>query len=169
MIVSQWHCELPSLHCSQCLPLLSPRSLFPAPCCSVPLGLKTDTKRQPRPNIDWVSGPQPSPSARHRAPERPLLFRSYSAAHSRLLAVHAERQTERRRRRESVHKLSEVGQEGDYNRRDSTVTGVRETSSRGQRLRQGNTIQAMESWGGVRTSVSTLRKCQSQKASKRPD
>ncbi|CAB1455465.1 unnamed protein product [Pleuronectes platessa] len=39
-------------------------NLSPAPRCSVPLGLKTDTKRRPRPNIDRVSGPQPAPSAR---------------------------------------------------------------------------------------------------------
>lgn len=45
VIVSQWHCELPHLHCFQCLPLLLPLRLFPAPCCLVPLGLKNGHKK----------------------------------------------------------------------------------------------------------------------------
>lgn len=80
MIVSQWHCELPRSHCSQCLPSLSPLSLFPG---SLPLGsawIKNQAQKgKPRPNIDWTSGPQPLSQA--------PLFRSNSAAHGRLLAV----------------------------------------------------------------------------------
>lgn len=68
---------------------------------------------------------------------------------------------------ESAHILSEVGL-GDYNRRDNTGW-EKNFHIRGQRLWQGDSVQAAESRGGVRTSVSTLRKCQSQKASKRAD
>lgn len=153
MIVSQWHCELPHLHCFQCLPLLFPLRLFPAPCCLVPLGLKTDTKRQPRPNIDWVSGPQPSPSARRKLPERPLLFRSYSEAHSWLLAMPRDRLREGgdRRGRRGCGECAYVIRGGDYNRRDNTV------EKRPHKKPEAMTGKVVESEGGVRTSVSTLR------------
>lgn len=59
---------------------------------------------------------------------------------------------------------------GGYSWRDSTVSGVRETSALEARgCGGGNGVPAAESWGGVRTRVSTPRKCQSQKASKRAD
>ena len=47
--------------------------------------------------------------------------------------------------------------------------GERNFHTGGQRLRHGNRVQAVVSSGGVRTSVSTLRKCQSLKASKRAE
>lgn len=175
MIVSQLHCELPCLHCSQCLPLLSSSQPFPG---SLPLGsawIKNGHKKATTSKY-WLGLRTAALSQRrHRAPERPPLFRSYSAAHSRLFSC-AERQAEGKEETgevavESVHKWSEVGQgEGGYSWRDSTVSGVRETSALEARgCCGGNGVQAAESWGGVRTRVSTLRKCQSQKASKRAD
>lgn len=117
--------------------LAFPSQPFPG---SLPLGSawikKTDTKRRPRPNIDWVSGPQPSPEA-----ER--LKGRYCSTHTtqqpRLLAFSSK--TKRRGDVRGgcgrvVHKLSKVGWlgggvggGGGVNRRDNTVTGVRETSA----------------------------------------
>lgn len=98
----------------------------------------------------------------HRTPERPLLFHSYSAAHSRLFS-YAE--TERRRRRRERWKwrvcVCYLRWGRGFLRRNLRI--------RGQRLQQGNSVQAAASQGGVRISVSTLRKYQSQKASKRAE
>lgn len=58
-MVSHWHCDLPCLHCSQCLPMLSTLSFPPGPNL-VPLKFKPDTKKQHHPNIDKLSGLQPS-------------------------------------------------------------------------------------------------------------
>lgn len=92
------------------------------------------------------------------APERPPLFRSYSAAHSRLLAARGDRLGEGRRRGEaaagSVHMLSEVGQGGlEQEGRRSLGRGERNFRTRGQRLRQGSSARAAESRGGVRKPV----------------
>ena len=154
MIVSQWHCELPCLHCSQCLPSRSPLSLLPAPCRSVPLGLKTDTKRQPRPNIDWVSGPQPSPSA---GTER-LKGHHCSARTQRpiagFLAVQRDGPRGRRRRERWLWRvcISDLrwgggGGWGSYSWRDSTVSGVRETSALEARGCGGGTVSRPRSPG----------------------
>lgn len=57
------------------------------------------------------------------------------------------------------------------NRRDNTVTGMSEKlpRRRPEATTRGNCFQAVASQGGVITSISTLRKCQSPKASKRAD
>lgn len=59
VIVSQRHCEQPHLHCSHCLPSLSPLSLFPAPRRSVPLGLRSGhkkvRKKEPTTSKYWLA------------------------------------------------------------------------------------------------------------------
>lgn len=63
--------------------------------------------------------------------------------------------------------LSEVGQ-GDYNRRDSTVAGVKETSALEARGYDRGTASRPQSPGvGSEVVFPPLRKCQSEKASKR--
>lgn len=64
VMVSHWHCELPCLHCSQCLPMLSTLSFSSTPS-SVPLGFKPDTKKT-APSIDKVTGLQPTKDTGHQ-------------------------------------------------------------------------------------------------------
>lgn len=81
---------------------------------------------------------------------------------------------------ESLHKLFKVGQGrggGGVNRSYNTITGVRETSAFEARGYDGGTgsrprvdpVRVEPPQGGVRSGVSTLRRCQSWKASNRAE